>query len=317
MPNVLAETIHYNPVGAKDALDKIRQFALSLGWTVDYWSTTDGSGSDYYLQIWSKGYALQNICYRFYVTNVDANEDTMSVRAVVPGYRYNQTSKITNNTTTWGGQSTSYYNISLPATSFDALYLYGNLHFIAAIFHVDPIAVITVPIGTYELFPSWWYTVDGLFFWYGSQYWGTTSAYKWYNMADNPTNWYIPYAQRSSSTVGYNLWWEGAKRDSGNYASNYQPTSVIAVGSEAGNFNLMKGFLNWNSFTSKRAAFSPTMFAKDPDLGVWYPIGSPSMCYVNGRNLTIGEQITFGSDIYRCFPGVFTLYEIWQAYRTA
>lgn len=317
MPNVLTESIHYNPVGAKDALDKIRQFALSLGWTVDYWSTTDGSGADYYLQIWSKGYALQNICYRFYVTNVDANEDTMTFKAVVPGQRYNQTNKMANSSTVWGGTGTTYSNISLPATSFDALYLFGNLHFIAAIFHVDPIGVITLPFGTLELFPSWWYQVDGLFFVWLVQQWGTTSSYKWYNMADNPGNWMIPYGTKFISTTGDNVFWEGEPRYNADYACNYTPTSVISVGAETGDFNRMRGFLNWNAFTSKRAAFSPTMFIRDTTLEVWYPLGSPSMCYVNGRNLTIGEVITFGSDTYRCFPGVFSLYEIWQAYRTA
>lgn len=315
--HILTETIHYSPSGAKDALDKIRQFAISLGWTVDYWSTIDGGGSDYYLQLWAPGYVNQNMCYRFYVTNVDAQEDTMTVVAVIPGQRHDQSSKMTNSGTIWGGAGTTYRNISLPASSFTALYLYGNDRFISALYNINPTSVITVPFGTFELLPSWWEYVDGLFFWYGSQIWSSGSTYKWYNMTDNPTNWYIPYGRRDSGGTGYNVYWEGAKRDSNHYACNYRPDSTDSVGGENGEFNSAKGILNWNAFTSRRTAFHSTVFCKEPTLGVWYPIGNHFHAWVNGRDLTIGEKIYFGSDEYKVFPGVFTGYDIWQGYRIA
>jgi hypothetical protein len=224
---------------------------------------------------------------------------------------------MTSVTTIWGGASTARRNTSLPASTFDALYLYGNDRFIAAIYHVDPLSVITIPFGTYELLPSWWEYVDGLFFKYPSQSWSTTSTYKWYNMTSNEGNWYIPYAQKDSSTIGYNIWWEGDKRDSVHYACNYRPTSIVAVGSEAGDFNKANGILNWNSFTSKRTAFHSTVFVKEPTLGVWYTVGNFFHAWVHGSNLSIGEELTFGSSTYRAFPGVFSPYNIWQAYRTA
>lgn len=317
MPFVLTETVHNSPSGAKDALDKIRQFALSLGWTVDYWSTTDGGGSDYYLQIWSPGYVANELCYRFYVTNVDVQEDTLSLRAVVPTKRWDQSNKIASTTTTWGGNATSYYNVSLPTGTFTALYLYGSKRFISAILHVDPIAVITIQVGTWDLYPSWWYYGPGPNFFFSPQTWAASSDFKWYNITSNPSYWNPPMTQRLSSSVGYNLWWEGAKRDTTNYGCNFRPTSTVAIGSEVGEFNKMTGVLRYNAYTGKRMAMQSTFFARNPSLGVWYPLGVSPFAWVYGNGLTIGEIIKFGSDEYRCFPGVFSNYDQWQAYRVA
>lgn len=312
MPYVLTETIHYNPADAHDALDKIRQFALALGWTVDTWV----SGTTSQLQLWSPGYVCQEMCYRLEVNNVDAQEQTLTMRPVIPGQRNSGFSFSTSYC--WGGNSTSYYNTSLPASTFDALYLFGTKRFIAAVFHIDPIAVVTLQIGTWDLFPSWWYYGPGLNFSYNPQdNWGTTSTYKWYNMADNPLNWAPPMTQKWSTTIGYNIWYEGAKRASTDFACNYRPTSTVAAGSEAGDFNRANGLCRYNDYTGKRMAFQSSFFVRHPTLGVWYPIGVSPFAWVNGRDLNIGEVITFGADQYRCFPGVFTLYEHWQAYRIA
>ena len=34
---ILTEQIYYSVAGIADALDKLRQFAIARGWTVDYW----------------------------------------------------------------------------------------------------------------------------------------------------------------------------------------------------------------------------------------------------------------------------------------
>ncbi|MGD9156804.1 MAG: hypothetical protein PVG39_00220 [Desulfobacteraceae bacterium] len=313
MPYVLSESIHYNPTDTKEAIDYIRQFALSVGWTVDTWVT----GEPTQLQLWSPGYVAQELCYRIQVVDVDAQEQTLSLKGVVPGYRSTSFS-VTDSVSTWGGNSTSYYNTSLTASFFDALYLYGNKHFICAIFHVDPIAVITLQIGSWDLYPSWWYYSPGINFVYNPQdNWGSSSTYKWYNMTSNPTRWAPPMSQRWSISLGSNVWYEGAKRGSSDYACNYRPAADISLGLEAGEFNRAKGILTYNSYTAKRMAFQSSFFVRNPSLGIWYPVGVSPFAWINGRNLTIGEVVKFGADEYRCFPGVFSTYEHWQAYRIA
>lgn len=316
MPITLTEQIYYNPSGSKDALDKIRSFAVSLGWTQDYWDTADGGGSDYYLQLWSPGYVNQEICYRFYITNVDAQEDTMTLRGVIPGKRYDQTSdKMTNTSTTWGGSTAQYYATSLPASTFDALYLYGDHRFIAAIYHVDPIAVITLVLGSPDLFRSWWsYPGCWMLFNPQSSWSSVGSASRWYNMTSNTNYWAFPYSTRGSSQ--YALWFEGGGRNSSYWGSNYRPIPSDVPGSEnAAEFNFARGLVRYNSYTEKRTAFQSTIFAKSPSAGVWYPMGMSPLSWIHGYGLTIGETITFGSDQYRCFPGVFSTGNIWQAYR--
>lgn len=318
---ILTEQIYYNVSGASQALDYIRQFALSLGWTVDYWSTGLGSESDEIaLQLYSPGYLNQNICYRFWYAPNDFQEDYIYMKPVIPGERFNVpvvdwtvSNFCYDNDVTWGGTAV-YSRFSLPASNFIALYLFGNDKFISSVWNVNPIAVLTIPFGTYNLAQSWWNYSDGLFFnYYNSASYGFT----WYEINDNPLNWRNPFAERHGSNIYPCIYWEGEERFIDHYACNYRPTSIVSVGSEVGEFNLPKGILNWNTFTSKRVALFPTVFCKDPTLLVWYTIGNMFQAYVNGRELSIGDELSFGSDVYRVLPVVFSTNEIWQAYRIA
>jgi len=303
MPYVLSEDIRYNPTDTMEALDYIRQFALTIGWTVDNW---DG----YRLQLFSPGYSIQNLCYRLEVETIDAQVQTLEYRPVIPGQRLVNMELMTS-TYIWN-TSSSYGKVSLPASSFDALYLYGNSHFIAAIFHVDPIAVITVAIGIPDLWPSWYYSLDFSCH-FPCSYYSDTSSYQWYNMADNISNWYMPWTYMVSYV--YCAWFQGEAINSNNFTGNYLPTTAVAIGAEAGSFNKLNGLLRYNEYTNKRMAFQSTYFVKSETLGVWYPIGLSPFAWINGRDLSIGEVVEFGADQYRCFPAVFSPNEIWQAYR--
>jgi hypothetical protein len=186
------------------------------------------------------------------------------------------------------------------------------------VWHVGPTSVITFPVGTIQLFSEWWNYTDGLFFvWYAGTL-GAASQYKWYNMADNPANWYPPATRELSSSSGYHVWFDGAARDSTYYRSNFAPTSSQDPDEATqGAFNKMQYMISYNTYTNKRVAMSSTIFVADPSTSIWYPCGTLPFAWTNGRELSIGEQITFGSDVYRVFPGVFSPYRIWQAYRTA
>ena len=132
MPQILSEQVHYSVSDMSDAIDKIRQFAVAQGWTQDYWS---GSGSDWYLQLWSNGFSLQDMCYRFKVSNYDASDDVLQYACVIPGKRFDQTgSLMTNSSTIWSPSNENYSKSRLPATTFTGLYLYGNKNFISCIF---------------------------------------------------------------------------------------------------------------------------------------------------------------------------------------
>jgi hypothetical protein len=149
MPQILAEQIHYSVADMEDALDKIRQFAVAQGWTQDYWDTSTG---DRFLQLWSRGFSLQDMCYRFRETNYDASDDRLEYGAVIPGKRFDQSGdKLTNASTIWSPVTPQFNGARMPATTFTALYLYGNKNFISCIFHVDPISVVTMQFGTLDL----------------------------------------------------------------------------------------------------------------------------------------------------------------------
>jgi hypothetical protein len=307
MPWVLNETIHYSVSGCADALDKIRQFAVAQGWTQDYW--TGGN----FLQIYSPGYVNQEICYRFAQGNYDVNNDYLRWMGVRPGYRFD--TDYWNTSKTWGASNTTYDRFSLPTGAFTALYLYGNDRFISAIFHIDPIAVITLHLGTIELLPEWWY-YPGLWFYRSLGVYSMPNS-GWSVIASNPAQWYT-FLEVQPSTRSYSVWWEGERKASNEYTINFiADNQDDPQNNPQGDFNRVTYILRYNAFTDKRVAFSPTHFVQDTGLGVWYPIGQSPHIMINGRDLTIGEQIIFGADTYRCFPMMYSTTDIWQAYRTA
>ncbi len=311
MSEILTEQIHYNVSNGMEGLDFLRQFAISVGWTVDTWTV----GSTVYLQIWSNGHANQDMCYRFEVWEnpSDSLEHILRQASVIPENRFTPTgSPMTNYV--WSRTST-YCFMSLPSSTFNAMYLYGNKNFITAIFHTDPVVVQTLTFGTFNLLPSWHYYEKGLNYIAYTQYWNENPAYKWYNIAANLGQHYIPNLTPFHSSANV-LYWEGAARRQYHFAMNYQISGYsVAPGGETGSFNLAKGMLNYNAYTSKRTAFHPSVFAMDPILLVWYPIGSRYEAYINGKDLAIGDIVKFGSAEYRCFPGLSSNFNIWQAYR--
>lgn len=307
MPWVLNEQIHYSVNGALDALDKIRQFAVAQGWTQDYW--TGGN----FLQLFTPGYVNQEICYRFSVGTYDVSNEFFRYMGVRPGYRFDI--DYWNTLKTWGASSTNYDRFSLPSGSFSALYLHGNDRFISAIFHIDPIAVITMHLGTIELLPEWWY-YPGLWFYRPQSVYSMPTS-SWSNIANAPSSWYTPLEIQPSQR-SYMVWWENDRQDSGEYTTNFiADNEDDPQTNPTGDFNRASYILRYNAFTDKRMAFTVTHFIKDTTLGVWYTIGQSPFACVNGRDLTIGQQITFGADTYRCFPIQYSTTDIWQAYRTS
>jgi hypothetical protein len=310
MPLVLNETIHYSVAGVSDAISKLRTFALACGWTVPTWN---GSTE---LEIHSNGYSVQEMGYRFRQSNLDASNDIWEYRSVIPGQAgVTDGDFIASNTTGWGGSS-SYYRNQLPSGTFTALYLYGNELFIAMIWHVDPIAVVTHHFGTVELYPSW-RNYPGLFYTGCSGYYGSGSDYSWENIASNTEKWLWGPSFYNSTYVD-NVWWQGEARSTQHHQINFRPSQIYnAWDQTAGGFNVPRRVLNYNAFTGKRVIFPATYFCKDDSSGVWYPIGNSIYNFINGTDLLIGEEVTFGTDTYRCFPIVYSTYDVWQAYRTA
>lgn len=204
----------------------------------------------------------------------------------------------------------------MPATTFTALYLYGNKNFISCIFHVDPISVVTMQFGTLDLFPSWRNYEGGLFFSYHFGSYSTTPTYSWQNIASNPSVWNWGPGGRQTQYVPM-IYWQGAGRYATDYACNFRPTNQQnAFDVNSGEFNRPYRMLNNNTYTDKRVAFQSTVFCRDQSLGVWYPIGNMYFAYINGEDFTIGEEVTFGAETYRVFPIMYSTYDIWQAYRT-
>ena len=176
---------------------------------------------------------------------------------------------------------------------------------------------MTLQFGTIDLFPSWRNYEGGLFFSWPMGIYGTSAVYSWTVINENDEYWLWGPGVRYTNYVPA-VYWQGALRYYTHYGVNWRPTNMQNVWDvTSGEFNRPLKFLNNNTFTDKRVAFQPTVFCKDDTLGVWYPMGNMYFSYINGEDLTIGEEITFGSDTYRVFPIMYSTFDIWQAYRTS
>ena len=174
-------------------------------------------------------------------------------------------------------------------------------------FKVTSLSVITQTMGTLDLFKSWESYVNGLYFLFQSR---SAVAAKWYDIDSNPGGWEMP----GMCPTYYKVIFED---ESIVVKSNYSPTTTVAIGSEAGYFNSMKDFLAFNTFTNKRVAFNPTIFIRDPTSLLYYACGKLPFAYINGTNLSFGQTVNFGSDVYKCYPGINMPNPIWVAYRTS
>jgi hypothetical protein len=328
MSRILNESIINSVAGSHGLLAELKTFAENNGWTIDFYGVNEGPASgDTMLQIYSDGYGSQAMCYRFYSTYLDGALAQLGHIALVPGVRTftpdgaspGIDQYLIKTGSTWGGKtylSMNYYKMSFPSSSFDTLYLYGDDKFISMVVKVSGDYVFTITIGTPELFPSWQSYANGLFFYFSSQVYNTSSDSYWSNALSNTSKYFMPVQTYRNANICDQLWYAGAAQNL-NFGSNYRVTStaVIDSGDESGIFNVPRGILNWNTFTSKRVAFSPSLFILDNTISAWYPIGDMPMVFINGTNLAIGEVVNFGLDEYRCFPGVFKNNLIWQAYR--
>jgi len=319
---ILTEQIHYSVAGISEALDKLRQFAIARGWTVDYWQPSSmwdvsspfgwKAGTETNLQLHSPGYGNQEMHYRWRsAPGADPAADQCYHYGVYPADRYHDlitTHPISQNTYY---PATSYTNwTSVPPATFDSMYLYGNDKFISMTLKVTSMSVITFTMGTIDLFKSWENYSNGLAFLFANNYvWTGNSNYKWYNIDSFPGNWYMPFCASS-----YRCYFEDTLSA---VANNYTPTPLTGIGAELGAFNRMVDFLWFNTFTDKRLAFRPTLFIRDPSSLVYYPCGLAPFAYVNGTNLSFGETVNFGTDEFKCYPAINIPNPIWVAYQTA
>ncbi len=330
MVEIMTEQVSYGVDGATDMLDELRQFAIALGWTVDYWeadaewdtSSPFGwiSGTDVNLQLYSPGYGNQNMVYRFRTADRIAGEKVVTVSGIDPGERTH--SLITTNPNdqdyfnTTSANYNQYRSFSAPDTTFESLHMFGTDKFINIILKVTSASVISFCFGTPDLFDSWQGYSNGLNFVLPACYNNGSSQGIWSKMLDYPSLWYGGWGLQSGSVrVG---WYEDASQlYTSMWAANYRPEANEDSGAEAGSFNKMNGVLNYNAYTDKRVAFQGTYFIIDPIESVWYPLGLTPCAFVNGQNLEIGDTVFFGTDEYRCFPLAFSAFNVWQAYRVA
>ena len=233
---ILNEQIHYSVNGMADAFDKLRQFAIAQGWTVDYWAPNSAwdssspygwiSGSETNLQLFSDGYGNQGMVYRLRMvpTGVsDPAENKFYPFITQTADRHHSliaTHPAAQNTL---APPSNYTNSqSMPLSTFDSMYLYGNEKFISMTLKVTSMSVITVTIGTIELFRSWENYANGLYFLWssGSSYSGNNN-YKWYSIDSFPQSWFLPMAS-SSYRVSF-------EQLSGVLANNFTPSSTSTI----------------------------------------------------------------------------------------
>lgn len=326
---IFNEQIYYSVAGISDALDKLRQFAIAQGWTADYWQPSSvwntsspygwKAGTETHLQLYSPGYGNQAMVYRFRAlpSTSDLADCTLYPRITKSEDRHHDpnisTSPISQDTY---GCPTNYTDLlSTPVSTFDALYLYGNIKHISMILKVTSGSVIHITLGTAELFKSWEHYENGLalLFSPSNHYTGYTDRYKWYNIDAWPTYWYCPF-----SSFSYRSTFENADGDQGlgTLSRNYKPTATSTPQGATGGFNNMIEMLCFNTFTDKRLAFQSTLLIQDPVSGTYWPMGKSPFAWINGTNLTFGQEVSFGTEKYKCYPSVNIGYQIWIAFRT-
>ena len=280
-----------NVTGIHDFVEKLKDFALAQGWTVnDFIQNTQFqsgsgfvSGNETFLQISSSGFGSQNMVFRFRAeaSGTDPESETLTTGGHKTTVFSNsgQHPVLQDDWNTSGGQ-TSYHPSSIPMVWF-----FGNDKFIFSV------AMHSNTILTFLMFGS--VNLIDTSYTEGEIIASDSSLIKWYT-----GNHRFP--------LDGLLWayYNGA----GNQSAGFNQRVRVSFSANSTTITTNRAFASWgksiesnNDFSEKRAIVKPVMYFQDSD-DLWFPAGDVWLYRVYALDLPVGGEITFGSEKYLCFP---------------
>lgn len=338
---VLNYVHHQSVAGGYDTVDKVRTFAVSQGWVQNEWITgyswdysspygftvVDANGC--FLELSSSGYGSQSLeariqhnyrsdCGTNYLFVNMSNGDDYTIQNTLP---WSQNTKTRTGVSGW---YSSGWSMHLGNATYDDLWIFGDEKFIMAVCSMDGIFCQQFFFGSMIMFQddptegdckgmhfvqraypnedcplwsSWTENFDG----YPAHWSSVMGIYAdWRNVA-------MDIYWDGGSTIGelgqWSLGWNMFPWDS--MSDSSIPLYLDGVGTNQPGLVPILNLgqcLRTNSYSNKRPMFRQTHFGKRSSDSVWEPICKTPYYFLNTSGLTIGQQLTYGSEEFLCFP---------------
>jgi len=318
------------PASGKEMLQNIAAKASAWGWTLgedktgaDYgWVQTTGwslaAGDQRFLQLENGTISehSQQLCYRFVVDNDATYDDILKVSGIPYAdktYDINDAydpceQDHYNGRNTQG--SADFRSASIPDSSFNNMWIFGDEKFIAVVCQVDSDHVYSFAFGLPELIPEFKSRSDLMGVWIG----GSTYQYKWSDMDSSPTQfWPFCSPEHETAANGYDryIYWDSAGRTHTDdylhnfYLHNDQPVYDSMHWSSTPGEGLgmrMELGMRMISYNNFRMVQKPAMFIRDTASSKFYMFGTLPVYHFPYSGLTIGEEVDWGGSTYIVFP---------------
>jgi len=319
-------------------LEDLKDFAVAQGWnnesyqTSVAWGDTGGgvygwvAGSGDFLQISSSGYnGGQKLRYRFYVES-GTGEDIINWQLIDPAYNAVDSAISSNPYNTTAHHCICEFArsqvISLPDSSFPGCYFIGNDRFIAWEAEVaTATALVSGAIGTPDLMLEYQNTADELACRWPGFY--RYTGVKWSDYGSSPQYFRAPGAYLGHvGNVDYVTYWRAAGRagEGTDNATLAYAQSCVPLGDSPDSWTTSHfGRDNYvvkhslNAYSNKRVLVKPKVYLRDAD-AKWMPAGTMPLYNTSVAGLAIGEQITYGSRTFICFPNGLASYTYGHCY---
>jgi hypothetical protein len=331
---------HQNVAGGYDTIDKVRTFAVAQGWVQNLWLTgnswnmnspygftiTDADGC--MVELSSSGYGSQSLevriahqirsaCSTHYLFLNMTTGDDYSLQQMHP---WAQNAKTAVNITSLYSDR---MGMNVGTATYDDLWIFGDDTFVMAVLSMDGVFCQQFFFGSMHMFVDDPTEGDcrGL-----HMVASTTSAdCPLWSHWDESTGWAAHWPAfrtiyATSRHPAFDIYWDGGSsitpinafslgcnlwlRDDFNDTS---PTPAYLQGagdSQTGAVPFMNlgECLKANSFSNKRPMLRMVYFGKRSADSVWEPICKTPYYFLNTAGLSIGEQLTYGTETFLCFP---------------
>ena len=300
--SLLPFVFHDSVTGIKDYLEKLKDFAVAQGWTQEHYLTNVQwqiggfvAGSEDFLQLSTTGFGGQSIFMRFR-TNLDGGDtenDWLEMGAHKANTFDNASSihpvqRDVSGASNWNSSNrfTSYHPTSIPQ-----LWIFGNDKFIFSVAKHSTTICVFQMFGSLEHFDTTQTQGDIATCVANS----ASASFKWYtgNVVSpfDHTQQYIYYDNGlvAQTNHGFDFRYLLISGNSSYSLSKFATSGKIVQSP--------------NAYSERRAPIKQRMYIKDvPGDSLWWSIGTCWIYRFNVDSLAIGEEVTFGTEKYLCFP---------------
>lgn len=300
MTQVLSYEVHTNVVDHHSFMLKLKNFCQTQGWTVQTWEPNKiwaflggglygwSVGTEDFLEVRSVGFGAQTMQFRLRLEDTGTlNNRWLQLGAFYGTLAYDFTNA-THPVTRAAGAITnwnSYRYFGLSSDAMPAVWFFGNEKVIFWVVKYDLTYAQISGFGSVELND----TAETQGFWAGAIQ--NSNVYEWYDKQVIPACDWRDYCVRWNSTSLYSP-----------TLINYSDTFNIGKYSASSvAFFSLGGNLLTNQYASIRPIFQQDIWVKDID-NKWLALGRHWPARIQHDGLKIGEELTYGTEKYLCFP---------------